>query len=210
MTYLHWVVQFECWCIGGFSAKLDVRRRVAEPGGQLGVTIISGVRIDAALPSQRHRDAYRQLMSDHLSPKARSAHMRLIRKTGTKPEMRVRRAAHSLRYRFRLHRNDLPGTPDLLFPRLRKVVQVHGCFWHQHPGCRLARQPKSRLDYWVPKLERNRARDLETTAALHALGWSVLVVWECQVPDDQAAARILGPFLGEANGYSAGAAAKAV
>ena len=75
------------------------------------------------------------------------------------------------------------------------AVQVHGCFWHQHPGCRLARRPKSRLDYWLPKLERNRARDLETTTALRALGWSVLVVWECQVPNDDAAARILGRFL---------------
>ena len=149
-------------------------------------------------------------MPDHLSPKARSAHMRRIRKTGTKPEMRVRRVAHSLGYRFRLHRDDLPGTPDLVFPRLRKVVQVHGCFWHQHPGCRLARQPKSRLDYWLPKLERNRARDVKTTAALKALGWSVLVVWECQVPDEDAAARILEPFLGEADSYSAGAATRAV
>ena len=134
-------------------------------------------------------------MSDHLSPNARSAHMRRIRKTGTKPERRVRRAAHRLGHRFRLHRKDLPGTPDLVFPRLRKIVQVHGCFWHQHPGCRFARQPKSRLDYWLPKLERNRARDIKTTAALQALGWSVLVVWECQVPNDDAAARILGPFL---------------
>ena len=147
-------------------------------------------------------------MPDHLSPNARSAQMRRIRKTGTKPEMRVRRAAHGLGYRFRLHRNDLPGTPDLVFPRLNKVVLVHGCFWHQHPGCRLARQPKSRLDYWLPKLERNRARDLESTAALRAIGWTVLVIWECQVPDDAAAAHILGPFLGEAGGYSTGADSK--
>ena len=149
-------------------------------------------------------------MPDHLSPKARSAHMRRIRKTDTKPEMRVRRAAHSLGYRFRLHRNDLPGTPDLVFPRLKKAVLVHGCFWHQHPGCRLARQPKTRLDYWLPKLERNRSRDQETTTALHALGWSVLVVWECQVPDDQAAARALAPFFSEAERYSAGAGTKSM
>ena len=147
-------------------------------------------------------------MPDHLSPKARSAHMRRIRKTDTKPELRVRCAAHGLGYRFRLHRSDLPGTPDLVFPRLNKVVLVHGCFWHQHPGCRLARRPKSRLDYWLPKLERNRARDRETTTALHALGWSVLVVWECQVPDEEAAARVLGPFLREAEGYFAGAGTK--
>ena len=149
-------------------------------------------------------------MRDHLSPTARSAHMRRIRKTGTKPEMRVRRAAHRLGYRFQLHRDDLPGTPDLVFPRLKKVVQVHGCFWHQHPGCRLARQPKSRLDYWLPKFERNRSRDVETMAALMALGWSVLVIWECQVPDEDAAARILKPILEEADSYSAGTASKAV
>ena len=149
-------------------------------------------------------------MRDHLSPTARSAHMRRIRKTGTNPEMRVRRAAHRLGFRFRLHRDDLPGTPDLVFPRLKKVVQVHGCFWHQHPGCRLARQPKSRLDYWLPKFERNRSRDFETIAALRALGWSVLVIWECQVPDEDAAERILKPFLEQADSYSPGAASKAV
>ena len=82
-----------------------------------------------------------------------------------------------------------------MFPRLRKVVLVHGCFWHQHPGCRLARQPRSRLDYWLPKLERNRERDRVSTAALRAAGWEVLVVWECQVPDEAAAARVLEPFL---------------
>ena len=123
-------------------------------------------------------------MLNHLSPEERSVHLRRIRKTGTKPEMRVRRAAHSLGYRFRLHKRDLPGTPDLVFPRFNKVVNVHGCFWHQHPGCRLvglsacrlARLPKSRLDYWLPKLERNRARDLQTLTALEGTGWSVLVV----------------------------------
>lgn len=135
-------------------------------------------------------------MRDHLSPRARSDHMRRIRKTGTKPEMRVRQAAHRLGYRFRLHRSDLPGTPDLVFPRLGKVVLVHGCFWHQHPRCRLARKPKSRLDYWLPKLERNRQRDLQATAALRAVGWRVLVIWECQVPDARSAVRLLKPFLG--------------
>ena len=121
--------------------------------------------------------------------------MRRIRKTGTKPEMRVRRAAHRLGFRFRLHRADMPGTPDLVFPRLKKIVLVHGCFWHQHHGCRLARQPKSRLDYWLPKLTRNRQRDIQCEAALRAAGWALLVIWECQVPDEQAAARRLEPFL---------------
>ena len=140
-------------------------------------------------------------MTDKLSPVERSAHMRRIRKTDTRPELAVRRAAHRLGYRFRLHRPDLPGTPDLVFPRLRKVILVHGCFWHQHPGCRFARQPKSRLDYWLPKLERNRTRDAEAQAALRKLGWDVLVVWECQVgADADAASLIIAPFLGDAKG----------
>lgn len=122
--------------------------------------------------------------------------MRHIRKTGTKPEIGVRRAAHRLGYRFRLYGSDLPGTADLVFLRLSKVVLVHGCFWHQHPGYRLARQPKSRLDYWLPKLKRNRQRDLRTSVALRGVGWTVLVIWECQVPDELAAARLLEPFLG--------------
>lgn len=141
-------------------------------------------------------------MPDHLSPEARSEHMRRIRKTGSKPEMRVRRAAHALGFRFRLHQAGLPGTPDLVFPRLKKVVFVHGCFWHQHRGCKLARQPKSRLDYWLPKLNRNRVRDRRSRAALIALGYAVLVVWECQVPRDEAAASILKPFLVDVGNYS--------
>lgn len=94
-------------------------------------------------------------MADRLSPAERSAHMRGITKRDTVPELAVRRAAHALGARFRLHRRDLPGTPDLVFPSRPKVVLVHGCFWHQHPGCRLARQPKSRGEYWIPKLARN-------------------------------------------------------
>lgn len=121
--------------------------------------------------------------------------MRRIRKTDTKPELAVRRAAHRLGYRFRLHRRDLPGTPDLVFPRLRKVILVHGCFWHQHPGCRLARTPKSRLDYWLPKLRRNQQRDTEASQALDRLGWKVLVIWECQATTEEAAAEIIAPFL---------------
>jgi DNA mismatch endonuclease (patch repair protein) len=94
--------------------------------------------------------------------------------------MMVRRLAHGLGLRFRLHRRDLPGTPDIVFPRRRTVVLVHGCFWHQHEGCRLARQPKSRLDYWLPKLARNKARDRTAQEDLQALGWQVLVIWECE------------------------------
>lgn len=130
-----------------------------------------------------------------LTPLQRSAHMARIRKVDTRPEMHARRAAHALGYRFRLHRRDLPGTPDLVFPRLRKAVMVNGCFWHQHEGCRLARVPKSRPEYWLPKLARNKARDSESLAALEALGWDVLTLWECEARSVEAATERLAPFL---------------
>jgi DNA mismatch endonuclease (patch repair protein) len=109
--------------------------------------------------------------------------MALIRGKDSKPEMLVRRMAHAAGYRFRLHRRGLPGTPDLVFPRMRKAIFVHGCFWHRHPDpeCRLARIPKSRQDFWVNKLEGNRARDLRKQEELAALGWRYLVVWECEL-----------------------------
>lgn len=109
-----------------------------------------------------------------------SARMRRIRKTNTKPEMIVRRLAHRLGYRYRLHRRDLPGTPDLVFPRLRKVILVHGCFWHQH-DCTLGnKQPSVNPDYWLPKLARNVERDNLAHARLQEMGWNVLVIWECE------------------------------
>lgn len=112
--------------------------------------------------------------------------MRAITKKNTKPEIRVRRRLHALGFRFRLHRRDLPGTPDIVLPRHRVVIQVHGCFWHQHPGCRHATTPRTRQDYWLPKLERNVARDRAAAAALEALGWRVLVLWECELGNDTA------------------------
>lgn len=121
--------------------------------------------------------------------------MRRIRKRDTKPELVVRRLAHALGFRFRLHRCDLPGTPDLVLPRHRSVIFVHGCFWHQHRGCRLARQPKTRLEYWLPKLARNVERDLRTRNALEAAGWRCLVVWECETRDGEALRGILRRFL---------------
>lgn len=134
-------------------------------------------------------------MADPLTPAERSVHMRRIRKRDTKPELIVRRLIHALGFRFRLHRYELPGTPDIVLPRRRKVIQVHGCFWHQHEGCRLSRQPKSRLGYWLPKLARNVERDRAAQAALEAAGWSCLIVWECQTQDPEALEGILKRFL---------------
>ena len=106
--------------------------------------------------------------------------MRRIRSKGMKPEMMVRRLVHSLGYRYRLHGRTLPGRPDLVFANRGKVIFVHGCFWHQHPNCRISRLPKSNQDYWVPKLNRNKQRDAQHKAALRKLGWKCLVVWECE------------------------------
>ena len=124
-------------------------------------------------------------MADTVTPKRRSEIMSHIRAKGMKPEILVRRLAHSMGYRYRLHRKDLPGKPDLVFPSLRKVIFVHGCFWHQHadPACKIARLPKSNRGYWLPKLERNAARDVEHAANLDELGWKVLVLWECEVKE---------------------------
>ena len=109
--------------------------------------------------------------------------MRRIRSKGMKPEMAVRRLAHSMGYRFRLHSPKLPGKPDLVFSRLKKIIEVRGCFWHRHKGCIDSHLPKSRLGYWVPKLRRNTERDKDNLRKLHKLGWEVLVVWECEAAD---------------------------
>ena len=136
---------------------------------------------------------------DRLTRQSRSENMRRIRSKGTKPELIVRQLAHKLGYRFRLHRTDLPGKPDLVFPRRHKIIMVHGCFWHGHddPNCVDGRRkPKSNLDYWLPKLARNKARDAANLAALEALGWQVLTVWECDVRDGAALQHRLTAFLG--------------
>ena len=119
-------------------------------------------------------------MADRLTPAQRSLLMAKIKGRDTGPELRVRRLAHALGYRFRLHSPRLPGKPDIVFPRLRKIVMVHGCFWHRHEGCRQASTPKSRIDFWQAKFLRNMARDADVFAALEILGWDVMVVWECQ------------------------------
>lgn len=106
-----------------------------------------------------------------------------VRSKHSSPEMVVRRLLHRAGYRYRLHRKGLPGTPDLVFPGRKKVIFVNGCFWHRHEGCALARLPKSRLDFWLPKLEGNRLRDLTNQTKLESMGWKTMTVWECDVKD---------------------------
>lgn len=121
-------------------------------------------------------------MVDNRSSESRSALMSRIGAKNTAPEMLVRRMLHRLGFRFRLHRRDLPGRPDIVLPARRAVVFVHGCFWHAH-GCKIGRPPKSRPEFWGPKLARNRARDDANVTALEAMGWRSVVVWQCEIRD---------------------------
>lgn len=121
--------------------------------------------------------------------------MRAIRSSNTKPERAVRSIAHAMGLRFRLHRRDLPGTPDLVLPKHRTAVFVHGCFWHRHEGCRAASLPKTRTDYWQAKFDRNVARDAKARGELTARGWKVVVVWECDVKNQDAVRALLRDTL---------------
>ena len=136
-------------------------------------------------------------MADTVTRERRSEIMSNIRAKGMKPEMIVRRITHTMGYRYRLHRKDLPGKPDLVFPARRKVIFVHGCFWHQHadPECTLARRPKSNQDYWLPKLERNVVRDADHLTTLRLMSWDVLVIWECEIKKDAGIAKRIQRFL---------------
>ena len=136
-------------------------------------------------------------MADTISPQRRSENMRRIRSKDMKPELQVRRLLHRMGYRYRLHRRNLPGHPDIIFPKIKKAVFVHGCFWHQHedPACRITRVPKSRLDYWAPKLKQNKERDAASASALADMGWKVFVVWECHVSEEKELRRKLVSFL---------------
>jgi len=127
-------------------------------------------------------------MPDRFSPAVRSRIMRRIRASDTKPELAVRSFLHRAGLRFRLHCRNLPGKPDIVLPRFRTIVLVHGCFWHQHGGCRLAKIPKSNRRYWVPKLRRTACRDKVNRRALAAMGWKVLVIWECCISQRTMAA----------------------
>ena len=146
--------------------------------------------------SSSNRDAPRTChelsMTDIVDASKRSDIMSRIGGRDTAPEVAVRRIAHRLGFRFRLHRRNLPGTPDIVFPRHQAVVFVNGCFWHRHAGCRYAYEPKSRTQFWTKKFEGNVARDARNHAALRRLGWRVLVIWECETRDPgTVAARLL-------------------
>lgn len=137
-------------------------------------------------------------MADRIDPETRSENMRRIRSRDMKPEMVVRRVAHSMGYRYRLHRKDLPGRPDLVFGPKRAVMFVHGCFWHQHDdaGCKRSHVPKSNTAYWEAKLARNVERDMAVQDALRKSGWRVLVIWECETNDVKALQQRIRAFLG--------------
>lgn len=132
---------------------------------------------------------------DTLTPEQRSERMSRVHAKDTKPELIVRSLLHSRGYRYRLHDKRLPGRPDLVFAGLRKVVFVHGCFWHRHDGGSLARMPKSLVYFWQPKLESNHARDQMDIAQLEEMGWRVLVIWECEMHDKEALMAKLELFL---------------
>ena len=134
-------------------------------------------------------------MVDTLTPAERSERMSRVRARDTKPELCLRRLIHGMGFRYRLHVTKLPGTPDLVFPGRGAVIFLHGCFWHRHTGCKLARMPKSRLDFWRPKLERNRKRDLANLEKLSKMGWRALVVWECEMSDVESVRRKVRAFL---------------
>lgn len=128
---------------------------------------------------------------DRLTKQHRSWNMSRIRGAHTKPEIRVRSTLHHMGYRFRLHRKDLPGKPDIVLPKYETVIFVHGCFWHRHPGCQFAYTPKSRVEFWTQKFARNVERHSEVDAELVELGWNVVVVWECETKNEETLYEVL-------------------
>jgi DNA mismatch endonuclease (patch repair protein) len=131
-------------------------------------------------------------MTDVFSPEKRSAVMRRVKSTGTSPEVKVRKVLTRMGLRYRLHRKDLPGKPDIVMAGRRLAIFVHGCFWHGHDCARGARVPKANREYWEGKVGRNRERDVEHQAALEAKGWRVLTLWECELKDEAALEQALG------------------
>jgi DNA mismatch endonuclease, patch repair protein len=136
-------------------------------------------------------------MVDRVSALQRSEIMRAVRGKNTAPEIAVRRMLHAAGYRYRVHAKQLPGRPDLIFPGRRKVIFVHGCFWHAHPSCPRSKLPVTRAEYWREKIGRNRERDITVCGQLHRLGWLTHTVWECELKDRQTVQQRLIRFLGE-------------
>lgn len=138
-------------------------------------------------------------MADVHTPEKRSLNMSRIKGRDTKPEMFVRSLVHRMGYRFRLHRKDLPGNPDLVFPRLRKIILVHGCFWHMHSCANGRATPEQNFDFWQNKRKSNTDRDKRTVRALRRAGWRVLIVWECKLKrrKQDAVQKALLRFLGD-------------
>lgn len=134
-------------------------------------------------------------MVDALSPAKRSWNMSRIQGKNTTPELQVRRLLYAMGYRYRLHRKDLPGKPDIVLPRYKAVIFVHGCFWHRHDGCKEASLPKTRTEFWEKKFEQNVARDKKDIETLHSLGWKVMVVWECELKNLVVLEKRLRSFL---------------
>ena len=138
-------------------------------------------------------------MTDVFTKSKRSEVMSRIKGRNTKPELAVRSLLHRMGYRFRLHRADLPGKPDIVLPRYQTVIFVHGCFWHRHKGCRFAYTPKTRMDFWLKKLESNVIRDIHVKSDLELLGWRVIIVWECELRDLSLLSRRIVTTLADKN-----------
>ncbi len=134
---------------------------------------------------------------DSLSKEQRSWNMSRIRNRDTKPELIVRSLLHKKGYRFRVHRKDLPGRPDIVLSRLKKIIFVHGCFWHRHDGCRYAYTPKSRVDFWQDKFKQNIKRDKKVQDALVQLGWQVYTIWECEIKNLDLLEKIVNNIFAE-------------
>lgn len=132
---------------------------------------------------------------DNLVPTDRSKAMSSVRGKNTRPELLVRRLLHKLGFRFRLHRRDLPGSPDIVLPKHRSCIFVHGCFWHQHPGCKRSSIPATNTEFWLGKLNSNVERDKRVALSLQALGWRTLVVWECETKNPTRLSDVLLQFL---------------
>lgn len=139
-------------------------------------------------------------MADNLTKAQRRATMASVKSVDTGPEMIVRHLTHGLGYRYRLHRKDLPGKPDLVFPGRKKIIFVHGCFWHDHEGCPAAKKPASNQDYWLTKLHKNKTRDKNNMIKLQKMGWSTLIIWECETKNKDCVINKINSFLGGSNG----------